>query len=707
MHNWFEFQEEICTPASALLRSLSVSQLNSLRLLLEWWTAQYDDIEKTAKMINSLERHASSPLYTQRYPHGFVSEQGNGENYHYNLACLFEMEFAMYRYEGVVEEDVLDWRGLQDRRALAARIAACQRLAYCVYRFHSPLANRAVASKPLQEVISSSANGLPVGGTIEACAWLPESQKNSLPYYLWDVEKKQTIVVHELSDNHPVYVVISHTWGRWVLPEAGTALVPGVPWDMPKNSRFDIEALPNTLYEHQSVFAPAKLVWFDLLCIPQDRSPRAKEEIAKQAAIFGGAYRAFAWLNYIESWAGLSYGLQYMFSKYLDRVNDNRTEGATIRSAIESKFCPETYLFNGFEGTESDWEYDEEGGWFTSLWTLQEVFLRSDMLLCNRDWVVFRATEAHNEPPMSLDCILATHHVFLLHCLGKDDRPGRPVYDIIALFQTCELDQTLQLNPISPLLLGSRRQCTARRAEAIMSVVGATEWYRNSDYPSNDADLVLGRYPIAFLRELHRLFGARLFSSLYLHCCYEDVFHRDSNGSFTYGVAGTMLPFDGDRELSKSVVQIERGDMIDHPTTNSWHLGADGRLFMPNVSIMASTDDRLNQNTDPDIVAMVILPAWTQEDKSWDMVHKITNLREAILTAFPGYTLAKHAVCLRIGSKGFCEGVILMAVPHDQDDPPTFYAKIGDFSIADREDLHEYDITGSQNVTLDEAWEVL
>lgn len=43
-------------------------------------------------------------------------------------------------------------------------------------------------------------------------------------------------------------------------------------------------------------------------------------------------------------------------------------------------------------------------GWFSSLWTLQEICLRPDMWLCSRDWVLFTAG---NSTPVAFNTIVA------------------------------------------------------------------------------------------------------------------------------------------------------------------------------------------------------------------------------------------------------------------------------------------------------------
>src|ERR1700735_2606351 len=88
----------------------------------------------------------------------------------------------------------------------------------------------------------------------------------------------------------PRYACVSHTWGRWREDKPPVRL-PGVEWLVPTNTRVRVQNLPQQLKDS---FASGYL-WFNLLCIPQDRSPLALSEIARQAEIFGGAISAIAW----------------------------------------------------------------------------------------------------------------------------------------------------------------------------------------------------------------------------------------------------------------------------------------------------------------------------------------------------------------------------------------------------------------------------
>ena len=138
-----------------------------------------------------------------------------------------------------------------------------------------------------------------IGANIDPCPWL--SDEPGMPYYLWSISESQVIETSTLEEI-PLYTAISHTWGRWEKSSQPVTVEGVYGWLVPENDIFDVKLLPDIL---RKVPVSTPYIWFDLLCIPQDRSPRALNEIARQAVIFRGAKYAIAWLNTISDWKGL------------------------------------------------------------------------------------------------------------------------------------------------------------------------------------------------------------------------------------------------------------------------------------------------------------------------------------------------------------------------------------------------------------------
>lgn len=97
--------------------------------------------------------------------------------------------------------------------------------------------------------------------------------------------------------------------------------------------------------------------------------------------------------------------------------------------------------------------------------------------------------------------------------------PGVPqgAKDLIGVLMQNGMDSLLVMSQQEVLVLGDQRECTARHAEAIMSVLGTTDWY--VDQPNQDAispqdgKLVLGKYHLSFVKEVKEKVGAVFLSA--------------------------------------------------------------------------------------------------------------------------------------------------------------------------------------------------
>lgn len=126
-----------------------------------------------------------------------------------------------------------------------------------------------------------------------------------MPFYLWEIRKRKLIIVNEL-DFVPRYTCVSHTWGCWLDSESSlpTVELSSVPWPIPRNTRFEVEKLPDILVHASWVTDYLRL---DLVRIPQlEFNPVQRDkEIANQAGIFGNSTACVAWLNDVKDWERL------------------------------------------------------------------------------------------------------------------------------------------------------------------------------------------------------------------------------------------------------------------------------------------------------------------------------------------------------------------------------------------------------------------
>lgn len=218
---------------------------------------------------------------------------------------------------------------------------------------------------------------------------LPES---IWPYRLLHVDSMTSYVRQEGNIYHnvvePAYNVLSYTWGYYEDKSEAAILVHGINWPIPgiEKTHFQVHTF------HKAIIAAAKGVkhkcewlWVDIACIPQkhkDETEQAEfirgQEIGRQVAIFNRAKEAFAWLSSL-------------------RTTDLLEKDASLVT-IED-LCKHTNLaYRKFEKAELAMDFLEtlekkthslgkwmtrllSHRWFLSLWTLQEMILRSDALI--------------------------------------------------------------------------------------------------------------------------------------------------------------------------------------------------------------------------------------------------------------------------------------------------------------------------------------
>ena len=195
LERWHKFWE-VTAQQPEFERSLSFPQKTSWTLLAHWWSAAYQDpsISETAK---SLLKTAGADPNSVKIFHGepyldtetFVRIRKSV--YNATMYALFDKEFNPRSWQKHFKE--LKFMKLNVTRAKSIQRAAAQRLACTSYakmkQFSLPDIGPYVCSVDLP------------------CPWLPkERRKKEKPFYLWDVERRQTVRVEDLPDE-PEYCV--------------------------------------------------------------------------------------------------------------------------------------------------------------------------------------------------------------------------------------------------------------------------------------------------------------------------------------------------------------------------------------------------------------------------------------------------------------------------------------------------------------------
>ncbi|KAK9437389.1 uncharacterized protein VB005_08377 [Metarhizium brunneum] len=176
--------------------------------------------------------------------------------------------------------------------------------------------------------------------------------------------------------------------------------------------------------------------------------------------------------------------------------------------------------------------------------------------------------------------------------------------ELLCLLRLTGLDELLYLTRTEILWNANGRYCMRSRAQAIMSVVGATKWYHkrlgqgNLDTSEKPEGLILQTYPHDFLQEVIVECGANFFvnQARYFDLMVPLVVIQHPDGTLQevrviHG-EGTLLPIVGNREslIHQRVYDVEYG-ISDHPSLATWTLSSDGSFNILKAGILATSSD--------------------------------------------------------------------------------------------------------------------
>lgn len=564
------------------------AQLNTDRLLREWmWWLVITKVDVLSDFgVSVLSKHWDQRAYGDGKQPPQLVHSDDSQKYSKSLSHLLWCEFAPVKADAVTRTKML-----QLARKECAINAACMRVAREALLFPTPITNAAI-SEDLGPPELSTRWPTSASALINACPWLEfETSSYARPHFLWDVRQRRTVVVADVSPQAE-YIAISHTWGRWKKRGAdGGAIdttLPGALWPVPANDSFDVSALPDMLdaLRNQTAY-----VWLDLVCIPQDRSPLAISEIARQGAIFRNAQQCICWLRNVEQWTGMRDAVEWLCRQYILQHDDGTWPGDGApapqqhANRCELVRAGEDFYRNG------EWYFDDVDPWFTSLWTLQEVCIRADMILCNRRFEPLAVGPAGF--PVAIADISA-----LLYQVSRADEAdqGPPVVRQVAnLWAATGLHQIFKLSRAMIIHLGDSRQCSGRypeaRAEAVMSAMGVVDWflpYREKSAREKQESLVLAVYPLHFLKELREKAGSASFfsdSTMDFEAILK-TFYFD-NWSEHVRVVGSLLPFGPGKITNTSDMSIFD---TDESHTGSWTLNANGTVNIKSAFLQSSSE---------------------------------------------------------------------------------------------------------------------
>jgi hypothetical protein len=278
---------------------------------------------------------------------------------------------------------------------------------------------------------------------------------------------------------NPPYNAISYTWGRWRLerdedPHVKPIDVKGIDWRLPRirphhfaPSQFHraIEAATHSPFRFQDVpsemLASVDFLWVDVVCIDQrDAEPRFRAEVGRQAGIFDRARHVFIWLS-------------------------------STSSGVFESFIASTAAFGQLhqDPDEPEWEYEGDDNprkgrpvetiptsatvwslllrvlddpWWSSLWTLQEAYMRADayLLSSNGDLVTFPRPMKPYEP-WRLSDLLITYETLRTVCEQATQDSSDPWYTAMQdMYKRKGLRALATRNPLAIYEAATNRETT-------------------------------------------------------------------------------------------------------------------------------------------------------------------------------------------------------------------------------------------------------
>lgn len=312
------------------------------------------------------------------------------------------------------------------------------------------------------------------------------AEKSSLAPHLQDPGKDwpsrllhvptMTSMVLEMANGHalyggqadPAYNILTYTWGRWARPVGSAIEVKGVSWKIPPvdPAHFSVDDFLQVI---RRISEDTEFIWIDIACIDQENEMLKLDEIGRQAAIFDKAERTFIWLNHcqaneLQMWVNEANHSYRVCKEYVPGESLAVDTGEWIKSALETA----SRLFLD--------------PWFSSLWTLQEAYLRHDATLLSRDGTKVKYPESQfNRPTILHDLIGCYYQIYRTaeqlareHLDSLDRQQQEDLQDLLRRVEKSGLSPLHDNNPVSIYGVACFRQTASPldRIYGIMQIFG-------------------------------------------------------------------------------------------------------------------------------------------------------------------------------------------------------------------------------------------
>lgn len=615
-------------------RYLPTRLVDTFRRLLEEWDGVL------FKDFPNLLRHDKFVMQT--------TQLGGASMYHLYCLRLLIMEFHPFRWHPYESSEVTS---LETLRQLVGKLALFQRIGHASLYAQGSLALPARSPQVPEKVETSYQPRNHLRNTEPYFLWdvlrkktVEVSKLSHLPDYVcishtwgrWVVTNADRLpATVRLQDQVPWLVPTNTQYRVEDLPDQFAELGATYIW-------FDLFCIPQDSGDPNDDLVFAAPEGLDAETVTGARLRTI--EIGRQVEIFRGAKRAIGWIHDVGSWDGLCNALDWLGLKYLANTSTfdypDTSIGPRIGEAAEkatlslpelviplknaSEACRmqtsvgEKSLYIPFQG-----EAFEPASWFTSLWTLQEAALRPDMTLYSRHWDVLQDRCGAS---ISLSALFQCLHD--INGYAYADGPPRTKYVdedgwhdyfwrirrtdwtqshprgvgflqdfrwltimgemLMAREYSVVAKSSLDVYSADILRIANIRECHGPRTPAVMSAVGATDWYRKRVVEGREAEeghLVLGVYELDFVREVARKLG----SSFYMSIVRLDTRINSPQRRPTRAI-GSMMPFSP--HAAKLPTDESMDTRVDHDSVKSWVVLEDGSVHIQSAGILASSEDR-------------------------------------------------------------------------------------------------------------------
>ena len=370
--------------------------------------------------------------------------------------------------------------------------------------------------------------------------------------------------------------------------------------------------------------------------------------------------------------------MQYTSLKFLRDSQPQNSDIERINNLLVQKakdLSVHTELIDGSTNPASFQTHPRPNPWLTSLWTLQETCLRSDMLLCTRNWDILRL---YPGIVISLSDIIAMFHV-----LARMESQAYPnhtdpasVVELTRLVHDTNLLHLPNQSRLSIITAGNFRHCKERRAEAIMSAIGATDWFEHSALDEQEEDLVLELYPLPFVNEVRDKVGSLAFFSATplgwkFHYALRKFCSNKRMKKFKFEDLGSLLPFGpGATNITFDWEANMHSD--PHPAIENWRIEPDGSVRITSAGIVSA-----NPYSQAKIQCVLAVPSADADENQLRILHD--HDLNTWLNSYKPFS-PKYAVCLAYSTfstrgvilKEMEPGVMLRIGNYWQIEPPSY-----------------------------------